>query len=175
MEEKSIEDKKLLKSASVWRRIFACCVYWLLLSYILNFLLAPGIFIIGSFLGISIFSMLSVESLKSSLFLMTPIQILSLLTALLLLLLIGLIFWHLYFIILEYKFQATIGKKVFGLKVVSLESDKLSYKQCLIREVFRSYSDVPLIFPGIVTMLMSKRGQRLGDILTETMVIKVNG
>ena len=170
-----MKDKALLMSAPIWRRVVALTIDWLLISLISNFVLIPSIMILGVVLGVSVFSMMSLDGLQDNLLLMAPIQILSLLSALLFILLICLIIWHLYFILFEYKFNWTLGKKLLGLKVVSLNSDTLSYKQCLIREVFRCYSDVPLIFPGIVTMIMSKRGQRLGDILTETMVIKVDG
>ena len=170
-----MEDKKILKSAPIWRRVTAFTIDWLLVSLLLNFLLVPAAILLGVTLGVSIFSLTSVDGIMQTLPLMAPIQILSLLLALLIILLICLIVWHLYFIFMEFKFKATIGKKILGLKVVSLDSEILSYKQCLVREIFRAYSDVPLIFPGIVTMIMSKRGQRLGDILTETMVIKVDG
>ena len=170
-----MEDKTLLKSASILRRIGAFAIDWILVSLLLNILLIPAGMIIGMALGISVFSLFSVDGIMKSLPLMAPLQIMSLLIGLLLVLLVSLIIWHLYFILMEYKFKATIGKKVLGLKVISLNSESLSYKQCLIREIFRCYSDVPLIFPGIVCMFMSKRKQRLGDILTETMVIKGDG
>ncbi len=170
-----MEDKTLLKSASAWRRVGAFVFDWLLVSFLLNFLLIPGAFVLTMILGIPLSSFSSVAGMVATLPLLLPSQMLILLIFLLVLLLVSLIIWHLYFILMEYKFKATLGKKILGLKVVSLNSEALSYRQCLIREVFRCYSDVPLVFPGIVCMLMSKRGQRLGDILTETMVIKGDG
>jgi uncharacterized RDD family membrane protein YckC len=170
-----MEDKNLLKSASILRRIAAFTIDWILVSLVLNFLLIPAGLVLGMVSGISISSLFSIEEIMQTLPLMAPLQVMSLLIGVLLVLLVSLIIWHLYFILMEYKFKATIGKKVLGLKVISLDSETLSYKQCLVREIFRSYSDVPLIFPGIVCMFMSKRKQRLGDILTETMVIKGDG
>lgn len=170
-----MEDKTSFKSASAWRRIGAFVLDWFLVSFLLNLLLIPGAFLLTMILGISLSSLSSVETLVTTLPLLMPSQMLIFLATLLLILLVSLILWHLYFILMEYKFKATLGKKILGLKVISLNSKDLTYRQCLIREVFRCYSDVPLIFPGIVCMLMSKRGQRLGDILTETMVIKGDG
>ena len=170
-----MEDKTLSKSASISRRIGAFAIDWILVSLLLNFLIVPAAILLGGALGVSVFSLFSIDGIMQNLPLMAPLQIMSLLIALLLVLLVSLIVWHLYFILMEYKFKATIGKKILGLKVISLKSESLSYKQCLIREIFRAYSDVPLIFPGIICMIMSKRKQRLGDILTETMVIKGDG
>jgi uncharacterized RDD family membrane protein YckC len=170
-----MEDKTLSKSASISRRIGAFAIDWILVSLLLNFLLVPAAILLGGALGVSVFSLFSIDGIMQTLLLMAPFQIMSLLIALLLILLVSLIIWHLYFILMEYKFKATVGKKILGLKVISLNSELLSYKQCLIREIFRAYSDVPLVFPGIICMIMSKRKQRLGDILTDTMVIKGDG
>lgn len=77
---------------------------------------------------------------------------------------------HYYFVWQEHKKGTTIGKKVMGMTVVSLKGGKLSLKQCWIRELTR-WVDCILLFPGIITALLSKKSQRIGDHMAGTMVI----
>lgn len=79
--------------------------------------------------------------------------------------------WHAYFIYFEHIYGKTLGKKALGMFVVSLDGKNLSFKQCVLREVFRAYVDVLLIFPGIISMLCSKKNQRVGDMATNTLVL----
>jgi uncharacterized RDD family membrane protein YckC len=77
---------------------------------------------------------------------------------------------HLYFIMFEFKKGQTLGKKVFGLKVVSLNGSRLTFKQCTLREVMR-YIDGFLLLPGLISVLVTDRKQRLGDLLSDTLVV----
>lgn len=79
--------------------------------------------------------------------------------------------WHGYFVYFEHRHLATPGKKLMGLKVVSLDGSPLTFKKCVVRELFRSYFDLPFIFPGIVTILCSQKHQRVGDMATDTLVV----
>lgn len=78
--------------------------------------------------------------------------------------------YHYYFVWFEYHKGATLGKKAFGLKVVSLKGGKLSRQQSWIRELSR-YVDCYLLFPGIICALASEKKQRLGDHIAGTLVV----
>jgi uncharacterized RDD family membrane protein YckC len=77
---------------------------------------------------------------------------------------------HGYFVFFEYKKNGqTPGKKIFGLKVVTIDGSPLSLGQCLLRETLR-YVDIMLVLPGLLAFLLTQKHQRLGDLLAGTMV-----
>lgn len=77
---------------------------------------------------------------------------------------------HGYFIYFEYKKHGqTPGKKIFGLKVVTIDGAPLSFGKCMMRETLR-YVDTMLILPGLLSFLLTQKKQRLGDLLAGTMV-----
>jgi uncharacterized RDD family membrane protein YckC len=77
---------------------------------------------------------------------------------------------HGYFVYFEYKKNGqTPGKKIFGLKVVTLDGSPLSLSKCLMRETLR-YVDLMLVLPGVLAFLLTQKHQRLGDMLAGTMV-----
>ena len=66
----------------------------------------------------------------------------------------------------------SIGKKIMGIKVVSLNGNQPSFGQYLIRWLFRI---VDFIFFGIVAVIMvavSEKKQRLGDLVAGTVLVK---
>lgn len=77
--------------------------------------------------------------------------------------------YHGYFIYFEYKKSATPGKRIFGLKVVSLSGKRLSLRQCVLRDLMR-YVDCLLVLPGILAIVLTQKKQRLGDLACSTMV-----
>ena len=77
---------------------------------------------------------------------------------------------HGYFIYFEYKKNGqTPGKKILGLKVVTIDGAPLSFGTCVMRETLR-YVDMMLILPGLLSFLLTQKKQRLGDLLAGTMV-----
>ena len=78
-------------------------------------------------------------------------------------------FIHGYFICHHLKRGATPGKRIFGLKVISLDGRPLSRGQCIRRECL-AYIDVGLFFPGLISIMATPRNQRLGDLAAGTMV-----
>lgn len=66
----------------------------------------------------------------------------------------------------------TIGKKVFKIKVVKIDGYQASFSDYVIRWFFRIF-DTNIMFGviGLVTMMGSKKGQRLGDMAAGTAVI----
>jgi uncharacterized RDD family membrane protein YckC len=78
---------------------------------------------------------------------------------------------HTYYIWFEYKKGATLGKKLMGLKVISVDGKRLTRGQAVYRDVVRWYLDAILFIPAAISMLMTKRRQRVGDVLAGTMVV----
>ncbi|MBF0491317.1 MAG: RDD family protein [Deltaproteobacteria bacterium] len=78
--------------------------------------------------------------------------------------------YHGYFVYYEFKKGQTLGKRVFALQVISEKVKKLSLRQCVLRDALR-YIDCLLIFPGLLSILLSKNHQRLGDLVCGTQVI----
>lgn len=78
-----------------------------------------------------------------------------------------------YFVLMEYCFGHTIGKKILGLEVISLKGD-LTLTQCLTRNLFTI-----IVFPITllwliepIFMIFNKKRQRLTEVLSNTMVIE---
>ena len=78
---------------------------------------------------------------------------------------------HGYFIYFEHKKGTTPGKAMFGLQVISATGGRLTMRQCVIREMFRSMLDVPLILPGLISISVTENKQRIGDLVAGTMVV----
>ncbi len=75
-----------------------------------------------------------------------------------------------YFILQEKKSGTTLGKKLFGLRVTSLDGKPLTLGQAVIRDLMR-YIDCTLIFPGLFSVMLSNRRRRLGDLMAGTVVV----
>ncbi len=82
----------------------------------------------------------------------------------------GLLFHSFYFIWYEKKKGMTPGKRAMAIRVVSDNGKPLTFTQCLIREILRMI-DIYMIFPGIISILITKDNKRLGDLLADTTVI----
>ncbi len=68
----------------------------------------------------------------------------------------------------------TPGKRIRQIKVVKLDGAQAGFGAYLIRWMFRLI-DINILsgMVAIITILVNKRGQRLGDILAQTAVIRV--
>lgn len=75
----------------------------------------------------------------------------------------------LYFIILEILYGRTVGKKILKLRVISIKGEKIKKKQIVIRNISRLF-DHGLFF-GIFLIFFSKKNQRIGDYVTNTVVV----
>lgn len=69
------------------------------------------------------------------------------------------------------KRQATIGKRLVGIKVVSISDERLTKKQSLVRALNRFVSTVPL-GAGFMTVFIRKDGFAFHDWITHIKVIK---
>lgn len=68
----------------------------------------------------------------------------------------------------------TLGKKVAKIKVVKIDGYQASFSDYLVRWIFR-FVDIYLTFGlvGLISMIVSKNNQRLGDIASGTAVISL--
>lgn len=79
-----------------------------------------------------------------------------------------------YYIVFEAgKRGATPGKRVMGLRVVDTSGAPISYGQAFIRNMLRFADGMPLFSYGfgLLTTLLTKRFQRMGDLLANTVVV----
>ena len=77
-----------------------------------------------------------------------------------------------YYVAFESKLGATPGKLLLGLRVVKTDGTACDTKAAVIRTFCRIIDHLLII--GILIILFSKRNQRLGDHLANTVVLKVS-
>lgn len=80
--------------------------------------------------------------------------------------------FYLYFVLMTKYFNQTLGKMVFGLKVVDLKGGKLSWGTILFREWIGRFISVTVIIGYIIVAFLPKK-QGLHDLFTNTTVIHV--
>ncbi|MBS3144003.1 RDD family protein [Candidatus Woesearchaeota archaeon] len=73
-----------------------------------------------------------------------------------------------YWTVLEYRFQQTLGKYFFHLKIVS-EQKHLRFSQCLLRNISKLSS--LLLLADVLYMFFSHTSQRYSETLAHTEVI----
>ena len=84
-----------------------------------------------------------------------------------------LIAWS-YFILLEWLWQGqTIGKRLFGLRVIRDDGAPAGFIAVLIRNLLRVIDFLPALYGvGLVSVIVTSRSQRLGDIAAGTYVVR---
>jgi uncharacterized RDD family membrane protein YckC len=86
----------------------------------------------------------------------------------------AMVIYPLYFILLtKFTDGQTLGKMIFGLRVVSLTEESLSWKTVLIRELFGRYIQKTILFLYLVAAFTPKK-QHVADLLTDTAVVSEN-
>ena len=78
--------------------------------------------------------------------------------------------WALYFVLMESHGGQTIGKRLFGIAVVTQDLHPLLLHHVLMRNLFR------LIEPAVVSLIVVlnlRTSQRIGDFIAGTLVVKV--
>ncbi|MEI5905461.1 RDD family protein [Bacillus spongiae] len=78
--------------------------------------------------------------------------------------------FYAYFVLMTKFFQQTLGKIIFGLKVETIERNKLDWATVLFREVFGRYLSVTIWLLYIV-IAFTKRKQGVHDLLADTTVV----
>jgi len=67
----------------------------------------------------------------------------------------------------------TVGKRVFGLRVMDNRGFRLRSSQVIIRNLLRAVDSLPICYLlGGVACLVSRNAQRLGDLAANTIVVK---
>ena len=78
-----------------------------------------------------------------------------------------------YFILMEAYTGWTVGKKILGMKVVDGVGNKIGLSKSVTRNLLRLVDGLPAFnILGIVLIIASPVGQRLGDRIARTYVIK---
>jgi uncharacterized RDD family membrane protein YckC len=81
-----------------------------------------------------------------------------------------------YYIVMEAKFGATIGKRMVGLKVVKLEgAASLDWQAAIVRNILRLVDGFLFYLIGAIVVWTSDKKQRLGYKVAHTVVIKSGG
>lgn len=80
------------------------------------------------------------------------------------------IFYYAYFIITTKLWQQTLGKMIFGLKVVSIKDEKLTWLTVIFRELVGRFISNTISILYIMVAFMPKN-QGLQDIIADTVVI----
>jgi len=91
-------------------------------------------------------------------------------SAVYLLLLVPLLTYHLFFELIMN--GQSIGKKIIGIKVIGENGGRPALHQYLIRWLTRPFDFVFFGLVGLLTVVLSKKNQRLGDMAAGTLVIK---
>ncbi len=79
-----------------------------------------------------------------------------------------------YFVLMEWRYGATIGKLLLRVQVVDAEGGRISVSKSLGRNVLRIVDAFPFIFPyllGLVVVASSRTKQRVGDRAAGTFVV----
>lgn len=138
------DDTTVYKYAGFWMRFWA---------YLLDLV------VIGSINGIivyPIFRVLDLSLNEASMF--APVSI------------VTAVIFYAYFVLMTKFFGQTIGKMVFGLKVISLQDQKLNWSTIMFREwIGRFISGTVLILYVVVGFLPKKQG--LHDLFADTTVV----
>ena len=77
-----------------------------------------------------------------------------------------------YYIIMEAKSGATLGKRAMGLKVVKEGGEPIDWQASIVRNVLRIIDGFFFYLVGAIVVWVSKKRQRLGDMAAHTIVVK---
>ncbi|MFD1739329.1 RDD family protein [Bacillus salitolerans] len=79
---------------------------------------------------------------------------------------------YLYFVLMTKLYRQTLGKMVFGLRVIDLRNhDSLSWSTTIFREVIGKFISKTLFFIGYIVVAFSPRNQGIHDMFSDTSVI----
>lgn len=79
-----------------------------------------------------------------------------------------------YYIVMEARFGATIGKRLIGLKVVKLDAGApVDWQASIVRNVLRLVDGLFFYLVGAIVVWNSGKKQRLGDRIAGTVVVRV--
>lgn len=88
--------------------------------------------------------------------------------------LIPLVFWFVYFIIVESIFSATIGHMLFDLKVMGEDNGRIGFIEALLRHIVDPIDFFFFGIPAMICITNTPKKQRIGDLLAKTIVVVEN-
>lgn len=80
--------------------------------------------------------------------------------------------WLVYTVALQGRYGQTVGKAVAGIVVVSKDGTPCDYRAAALRELVRAADLVLAPLIGVMFVFRSRRRQRLGDVVAETIVVR---
>jgi uncharacterized RDD family membrane protein YckC len=85
----------------------------------------------------------------------------------------GFVVYYGYFAVFEAVWSGqTPGKRVFRLRVISTSGRPITVYESLLRNLVRIVDQIPGMYAvGLVTMFLTDRSQRLGDLAADTVVV----
>lgn len=83
------------------------------------------------------------------------------------------VWWIYTAVLLSSSWQATLGKKVVGLKVVDYRGNTLTFQRATGR-YFATFVSAILLFLGVVMIAWTNRRQALHDFMAKTLVVKTS-
>lgn len=141
-------DKYEHKTAGFWMRFWAFIIDSLIITAVVGILINP------------IFYLMDWDLSGSAWY--APISIISA------------IVYYSYFVLMTYYFKQTVGKMIFGLRVVSLKDEKPTFISVLFREwIGRFICNV--ILPIYLLVVILDKNQGLHDYFADTTVVHENG
>ena len=88
-------------------------------------------------------------------------------------LLLGAVVTVLYYVVLEAKLGATLGKMAVGLRVLQEGGGPIEWKDAIVRNVLRIVDGLPAFYLlGVIVARASPRRQRIGDRVAGTIVVR---
>lgn len=135
-----------IRYAGFWMRFWAYLLDLVVVGSMVRLMIKP------------LFRMLDIPLAESNMF--APVSIASA------------VIFYLYFVLMTKYFNQTLGKMVFGLKVVDLKSGQLTWGTILFREWIGRFISATVIVGYIIVAFLPKK-QGLHDLFTDTTVVHV--
>ncbi|YCA13343.1 RDD family protein [Bacillus sp. AK128] len=143
-ERASVINKKIYY-AGFWIRFWAYLLDLLVITSINQLLIYP------------VFRYFEFSMIEETMF--SPIAILTALTM------------YVYFVLMTKFFKQTLGKMVFGLKVVDIHAKPLRWSTVIFREVVGKFISKTIFFIGFLVVAFTPKHQGVHDLFADTSVI----
>jgi uncharacterized RDD family membrane protein YckC len=85
---------------------------------------------------------------------------------------VSMVVFLVYYVCLEWWFGATFGKIVAGARITGVDGGRLDFRRSLIRNLLRIIDAVPIYLAAAILVLVTKKRQRLGDMVAHTVVTR---
>lgn len=83
--------------------------------------------------------------------------------------------WFAYFTVFEATTGATLGKRMMGLRVTSIDGSAIGWPASFLRNLLRLVDGLPFLYLlGVIVIAISGRDQRLGDMAARTIVTRAS-